>query len=75
MVVATEVDHIDGDSRNNEPANLRCLCHRCHSRRTAKDQAFGRRLASSTGPRASTSTATASQEAEDSRGAVQKSGR
>ena len=41
-VQATEVDHVDGNSRNNDPANLRCLCHACHSRRTATDQAWGR---------------------------------
>lgn len=39
---ATDVDHIDGDSRHNAYANLRPLCHACHSRRTARDQAFGR---------------------------------
>ncbi|MFD9359925.1 HNH endonuclease [Streptomyces sp. NPDC060031] len=26
-----EVDHIDGDWRNNQPANLRLLCPNCHS--------------------------------------------
>jgi 5-methylcytosine-specific restriction protein A len=38
VTVATDVDHIDGNSRNNDPANLRSLCKSCHSRRTAKDQ-------------------------------------
>ncbi|GLK76708.1 HNH endonuclease [Methylopila jiangsuensis] len=42
-VEATEVDHIDGNSRNNATANLRPLCKGCHSARTARDQAFGRR--------------------------------
>ena len=42
---ATEVDHIDGDSRNNAAENLRGLCKPCHSRRTATDQAFGRKHA------------------------------
>lgn len=41
--VATEVDHIDGNSSNNEPSNLRSLCRPCHSARTARDQAFGRK--------------------------------
>jgi hypothetical protein len=40
---ATDVDHIDGDVTNNVDLNLRPLCHRCHSARTAKDQSFGRR--------------------------------
>lgn len=40
---ATEVDHIDGDSRNNDPANLRSLCRACHSSRTARDQGFAQR--------------------------------
>ena len=35
---ATEVDHIDGNSRNNSPENLRPLCKSCHSRRTIRDQ-------------------------------------
>jgi hypothetical protein len=37
---ATDVDHIDGNSRNNSPSNLRALCHKCHSRRTAREQSF-----------------------------------
>jgi 5-methylcytosine-specific restriction enzyme A len=36
------VDHIDGNPFNRSRANLRRLCHSCHSKRTAKDQAFGR---------------------------------
>jgi 5-methylcytosine-specific restriction protein A len=42
VTVATEVDHIDGDSRNNDPANLRALCRPCHSSRTAREQGFAR---------------------------------
>ena len=42
-VPATEVDHIDGNSRNNDPANLRSLSKKWHSRRTAVDQGFARR--------------------------------
>lgn len=41
VVRAAEVDHIDGDSRNNRPDNLRSLCKPCHSARTARDQSFG----------------------------------
>ena len=40
---ATEVDHIDGNARNNASANLRSACKPCHSRRTAKDQGFASR--------------------------------
>ncbi len=35
---ANEVDHIDGNSRNNDRANLRPLCKPCHSARTLRDQ-------------------------------------
>lgn len=40
---ANEVDHIDGNSSNNDTVNLRALCKPCHSARTARDQAFGRK--------------------------------
>lgn len=40
-VAAEEVDHIDGNSHNNERENLRPLCRACHLQRTARDQAFG----------------------------------
>lgn len=40
ITAATQVDHIDGNSRNNDPANLRGLCASHHSSRTAKDQGF-----------------------------------
>jgi 5-methylcytosine-specific restriction endonuclease McrA len=43
-VAAQEIDHIDGDSHNNERANLRPLCRDCHLKRTAKDQAFKRKV-------------------------------
>lgn len=43
IVAAEEVDHIDGDSHNNERDNLRPLCRLCHLQRTAKDQAFKRK--------------------------------
>lgn len=42
IVAAEEVDHIDGDSFNNDRDNLRPLCRDCHLQRTARDQAFGR---------------------------------
>lgn len=42
IVKADEVDHIDGDSFNNDPDNLRPLCRPCHLLRTARDQAFGK---------------------------------
>lgn len=43
VTAASEVDHIDGNSRNNDPSNLRSLCKPHHSRRTATDQAWGRK--------------------------------
>ena len=42
---ATDVDHLDGlgprGPRGYDPDNLRALCHRHHSRRTARDQPGG----------------------------------
>lgn len=35
---ATDVDHIDDDATNNDPANLQPLCRRCHSVKTVADQ-------------------------------------
>lgn len=43
-MAATEVDHVDGNSSNNDRANLRPLCKPCHSRRTLRDQGWGRRV-------------------------------
>ena len=43
VVSANEVDHIDGNSSNNEESNLRSLCKPCHSARTMRDQVNGRR--------------------------------
>ncbi len=29
--IVLEIDHIDGDSRNNSPSNFRYVCPNCHS--------------------------------------------
>ena len=39
VVPATDVDHIDGDSHNNERDNLQALCRSCHTRKTNREQA------------------------------------
>lgn len=37
-----QVDHKDGDSSNNADDNLQCLCHSCHSAKTAREnRGFG----------------------------------
>jgi 5-methylcytosine-specific restriction endonuclease McrA len=42
VTAGAEVDHIDGNSHNNDPSNLRTLCKSHHSRRTLRDQGWGR---------------------------------
>jgi 5-methylcytosine-specific restriction endonuclease McrA len=37
-----QVDHIDGDSHNNDMANLQVLCLRDHSAKTMREQNAGR---------------------------------
>lgn len=37
--VATQVDHLDNDSHNNDIDNLAATCAPCHSRKTAMEQA------------------------------------
>jgi hypothetical protein len=29
--IPLELDHVDGDRRNNDPSNLRLLCPNCHA--------------------------------------------
>lgn len=33
-----DVDHIDGDSSNNDPVNLQTLCANCHRLKTMKNE-------------------------------------
>ena len=41
-VIATEVDHVDGDEWNNADENHRSLCKPCHSAKTARENgSFG----------------------------------
>lgn len=41
---ANVVDHIDGNSWNNDSSNLQSLCDKCHNVKTAKyDGGFGRK--------------------------------
>lgn len=42
-VIATDVDHRDGNPGNNNAVNLQPLCHAHHSRKTAQDH--GKRVA------------------------------
>lgn len=43
IVVVLTVAHLDHDEQNNDPANLRALCQRCHLRLDAADNAARRR--------------------------------
>lgn len=39
---AQQVDHVDGDSHNNDMVNLQALCPQCHSYKTAtENHGFG----------------------------------
>jgi len=40
ITTAEVVDHIDGNSSNNNLVNLRPLCKRCHDKRTGRDQGY-----------------------------------
>jgi 5-methylcytosine-specific restriction protein A len=43
IVPAKEVDHIDGNSSNNDPDNHRSLCKSHHSAKTCREnKGFGR---------------------------------
>ncbi len=34
---ATDVDHIDGNSRNNNASNHQSMCHGCHAAKTCRE--------------------------------------
>lgn len=36
--IATEVDHVDGNNRNNDFGNLKSTCKRCHTEKTNREQ-------------------------------------
>jgi 5-methylcytosine-specific restriction endonuclease McrA len=38
-----DVDHIDGDKANSDPANLQTLCANCHRLKTRQDKNFKRK--------------------------------
>ncbi|WP_441635126.1 HNH endonuclease signature motif containing protein [Cupriavidus sp. YAF13] len=45
VTAATVVDHIDGDSTNDDPSNHQGLCASCHSAKTARqDGGFGNKV-------------------------------
>lgn len=35
--LATDVDHVDGNRKNDAGENLQSLCHSCHSKKTARE--------------------------------------
>ena len=43
VIAADVVDHIDGNAWNRDWDNLRSMCKSHHDRRTAREQAFGRK--------------------------------
>src|SRR5262249_27132821 len=45
---ASEVDHIDGNTKNNKPSNHRSACKPCHSRHSRRQQLACLRAARST---------------------------
>lgn len=48
---ATEVDHVDGNHHNDDPANLRAICTPCHRRKSSREGHAARaRLARPTEP-------------------------
>ena len=40
--IVLTIAHLDHDPRNNDAANLKALCQRCHNRHDAKDRAKNR---------------------------------
>lgn len=40
---ANEVDHVDGNHHNDDPANLRAICTPCHRRKSSREGHAARR--------------------------------
>lgn len=43
ITIFLSIAHLDHDTTNNEPSNLKALCQQCHNRHDAKIRAINRR--------------------------------
>ena len=44
MSVNADIDHVDGDDQNNDPANWQAMHHECHARKSAIEDGRGERV-------------------------------